>query len=210
MVDPAQPPSPDEPPAPPAPPAPEEDPPLGPEGEKALGIWKERARVAEAEAKRARDLEAELATLRTAQMSEQERAVEAAKAEGRAEAATESLRERFTDRLAAIATPKVTDADLFSDPDVALRLLGLTTIPVTPTGGIDAEAISAAVDSLVETKPYLAASATPSAGSADQGTRPRPPAPADLDTQIREAEAAGKWDVAGQLKLQKLAAAPRP
>lgn len=193
-----------------APPPPVEDPPLGPAGEKALDAFKERARVAEAEVKRLAAVEAEYEKIRQASLSQQEQAIEAAKAAGRAEATAEGIRGRFTDRVAALAANKVADSTLFSNPDVALGLLGLDTIPVTPTGDIDAEAISAAVDSLVETKPYLAASATPPAGSADQGTRPKPPPPADLDTQIRDAEAKGEWGLAGQLKLHKLAASPRP
>lgn len=190
-------------------PSSEGDAPLGPEGEKALQIWKERARAAEREAQRVARLEAELAELRKAQMTDQERAVEEAREAARAEVLESVRGDRFLDKLAAISAGKVADAELFADPTVALRLLGFDSIPVTEDGGIDGEAISSALASLIERKPYLAASATHKPGPIDQGARTSVP-PASLDDQIREAEKAGDWALAGQLKLQKLAALPQP
>lgn len=223
MPDPEVPPAPVEPPPPPPPPPPPEDKPLGPEGEKALDAFKERARTAEAEVKRLKALEGQLAQIQADQMTEQEKALATARTEAANEARNEVLgtvnQRLFSAELkvaanAAIPTTdgkhlRLADPSLLTDPEVALRLLGLGEIPVTESGDIDTEAISTAVAALVAAKPYLAASATPAPGSADQGTRPGPSSK-DLNTQIREAEEAGNWELVGQLKLHKLAALPRP
>lgn len=185
----------------------QDDQPLGPEGEKALQIWKQRARAAEREAKRARELEAELAKLREAQMTEQERAIENARREAAEAARTEVLRsvnERlFVAELRAATAGKLTpeaQRDLLVDPMVATKLLGFDEIPVTDTGDIDSEAISQAVASFVEARPYLAPSAS-RPGGADQGARPNTPSQLtreDLKNmtpeQIVEAKAAGRLD----------------
>lgn len=206
------------------PPVDDPDKPLGPEGEKALNIWKQEARDAKAEVKRLQAIEAQHATLVAAQMTEQERALATARTEAADEARNEVLgtvnARLFAAELKVAASAAIPTADgkhirladpsLLTDPEVALRLLGLGEIPVTDSGDIDTEAISTAVAALVAAKPYLAASATPAPGSADQGTRTPPPGAKDLATQIRDAETAGDWGLAGQLKLQMLAATPRP
>lgn len=192
-----------------------EDRPLGEAGEKALAIWKERAKKAEAEAKRAAELEAELAKLREAQMTEQEKAIEQARREAADAAKSEVLAtvnaRLFTSELKAATAATLipsAQADLLADPAVALKLLGFDEFPVTESGDIDGEAISQAVSSYVEARPYLAADgATPP--SADQGPR-TPPQPKSLDEQIAEAEAAGDFQRATELKMYKLAALPRP
>lgn len=208
---------------PPADPPTVDDPPLGPEGEKALQAWKDRAKAAERDAKRAKQLEDEIAELRSAQMSDQEKAIEQARKEAadaaRVEERTGTNARLFKAELRAAAGTdikledgklvKLADPSLLADPEVALRLLGLDEIPVTDAGDIDTEAISTAVATLVATKPYLAASATPLPGSADQGAR-TPPTTRGIDDQIAEAEAKGDWATARRLKLTKLAADQRP
>lgn len=192
------------------------DKPLGPGGEKALQAWKERAKKAEADAKRAAELQAELDAIKAAQMTDQEKAIADARKEAEAAARAEvlgSVNSRlFTAELkAAMATALRPEAqkDLLVKPEVALALLGLDEYPVTETGDIDSEAISQAVTAYAAARPHLAASATQSPGSADLGARTTPP-PKDIATQIAEAEAAGDWTTAGALKLQQLAALPRP
>lgn len=148
---------------PPAPPGDDggDDPALGPKGEKALDAWKQRAKNAEADAKRAKDLEAELETLRTAQMSEQEKAIKEARDSARTETLSEVNERLFAAEARASGSGKLSDPDLLADPVVALRLLGLSEVPVTDTGDIDTEAISEAIDSLIESKPYLAGATPP-------------------------------------------------
>lgn len=209
------------PPPPPPPPAEATPPDLGDAGKQAIDRMKAERNAARAEAAAAK---AEVDALKAAQMTEQERAIATARAEAAAEAKAEVLgdvNERLFSAALQVAaatdipiadgkTVRIADPSLLADPEVARRLLGLSEIPVTDTGDIDTEAISAAVAALAAAKPYLTASATPTPGSADQGARTPPPPPKDIDSQIVEAEANGDWVAAGQLKLHKLAASPRP
>jgi len=192
---------------------PADDKPLGESGEKALQAWKERAKKAEADAKRAAELEARLAEIEAASMSEHEKAINAARKEAAESARSEVLDHVQTKLFAAevrAAAHKLSDPDLIADPEVAVRLLGFDSIPVTDGGDIDAEAISAAVDRFIEAKPHLSASATQRPASIDQGARTNTAATKTLNEQIQEAETAGDWKRAGELKLHKLAAIPRP
>jgi len=170
---PAEPATPEPAPAPPAPAA--DDKPLGSEGEKALQIWKDRAKAAETDAKRAKELEAELDQLRTSQMSEHEKALKEAAANARNETLSEVNQRLFAAELKAASVGKIADPELLADPEVAVRLLGLDGVPVTDSGDIDAEAISAAVDSFLESKPYLSGATPPGDG----------PAPLDLGQGAR-------------------------
>jgi hypothetical protein len=172
-------------------PAPEpeatDDKPLGPEGEKALEAFKQRAREAEKAAKRVPELEAELAKIREDAMSEQEKALEAARKEaleqGRTSALSEINERLFKAEVKAASAGKVIDTDLLSDPLVAQRILGFENYPTTDDGDIDGAAIASALDKLLEAKPHLAASATRKPGSADQGARPAgtPPKPTSIE-----------------------------
>ena len=75
---------------------------------------------------------------------------------------------------------------------------------VVEDGSIDEEAISAAIDTLIEAKPYLAAGVqAPTPGDPDAGSRKAAPQK-DLPTQIREAEAAGDYTLATRLKTSQL------
>lgn len=188
------------------------DKPLGEAGEKALQAWKDRAKKAEADAKRANDLEAELAEIKRSQMDDHEKAIDDARREAAEQARAEALGSvngrLFTAELKAATTGALLPAaaqDLLVDTTVALKLLGLDEIPVTATGDIDSEAISQAVATYVEARPHLAASATQTPGSVDQGARTTAPAKS-IDDEIAEAEAAGNWDLARRLKLHKYAA----
>lgn len=142
---------------------------LGDAGKKALDAERRRARDAE---KRAKDAEAQLAEVRSAQMSDHEKAIADARAEGAAEAAQKANARLFAAEARALAHGHLADPDLFTDPEVARRLLGFAdALPVDDGGEIDAEAISAAIDDLLEKRPSLKASATRPTGSADQGAR---------------------------------------
>lgn len=148
---------------------------LGDAGKKALEAERAARKAAEKEAKRVRGLEAELASLREQQMSEQEKAIEQARTsaaeEARNEALTEVNRRLFRAEVKAAAAGKVADPDLLNDPEVAMSLLGLDEVPVTDDGEVDAEAISAALDDLIERKPYLAVGERQPVPDADQGAR---------------------------------------
>lgn len=179
----------------------DDDKPLGPAGEKALAAWKKEAKDAKAALKEAqRQLERQ-------NMDEDERALDDAREEGRQEVLAEVNSRLFRSELrAAVNETNMTAKarqDLLADPDTAVRLLGLESIPVTSDGDIDSEAISQAVSSYLEDRPYLSGGARPQ-GGADQGAR-NGPRPKTLDEKIFAAESDGDWATARRLKLQKLA-----
>lgn len=129
---------------------------LGPAGEKALAEERAARKVAE---KAAKDAQAELDKVRKANMTEQEKAVADARAEGRKEAlatATERLlRAEIRAAGAKLADPGDAVAHLRDAGDLARFL--------SDDGEVDTKAISSAIDDLVKAKPYLAAQAKPGA-----------------------------------------------
>lgn len=165
------------------------DEPLGDGGKRALDAERKARTAAE---KQLKTMQAELDALREAQMSEAEKAVAAAKAEGAAEVLASVNRRLFSAEVRAATAGRLEDPDLLADPDVATRLLGLDEIPLTATGDVDSEAISHAIEQLLEAKPYLKASgAKPIAGSADQGTRTTPEQPDP--TRLTDPAAVIEW-----------------
>lgn len=136
------------------------------------------------ERKNRQALEAELEKLRTDALPDNEKLIKEAADAARAEALNEVNGRLFAATLRAETAGKLADPDLLADTEVAVRLLGLGEIPVTSTGDVDAEAISAAVASLLEAKPYLA-SATPAGPQKPQdlgqGARGTPPEHIELD-----------------------------
>ena len=137
---------------------------LRPEGVKALNEWKKRAKEAEKEAKRAKELEAQLAQFEEANKSEQDKLLEKARKEAaeqaRNEVMSEVQREKLETQVLKQALGKL------NDPDDAIKFLDLDELQDEAP-----EAISSAIEELVTSKPYLAASATRPTGSADQGVR---------------------------------------
>lgn len=137
----------------PTPPAAEADD-LGDAGKKALAAERKAAREAE---KRAKSLEAELEKLRLENASDSEKAIAAAKAEGRTEALTVSNSRILRAEVKAAA------AGVLQDPDDAVRLLDLDAFEVGEDGEVDTKAIAAEVAALAKAKPYLAVGAKPTA-----------------------------------------------
>lgn len=95
-------------------------------------------------------LETELEELRKKTMTEAEKAVAAAKEEGRKEATLEANRRIVASEVKAAAGGKL------SDPGDAAALLGDLDRFIVK-GEVDTKAIAAAIDELVKSKPYLAA-----------------------------------------------------
>lgn len=120
--------------------------------------------------------------------------------EAKAEARTETLRERALDKIEAKA------ARLFADPEDAVALLGRRVDDFIDDGKLDTDAIQEALDELLKKKPHLAAAAQGGkrfTGSADGGTRNGSTRPAQLTEQdlkrmapqaIVKARAAGQFD----------------
>lgn len=133
--------------------------------------WKNLSRQNEKNAKKA------LSDLEKAQqgsMSEVERAVAEAKSAAKAEAQAEILSERVSDKV------KIAAAGKFADTDDAIAMLGDLSEFIN-SGEIDEKAITKAIDSLLEKKPYLASSTPPAKpgqgkGSGEGGPRGGPPA----------------------------------
>lgn len=145
--------------------------------------WEKRAKDNKGAAEKLQKLEA-------ASMSETEKAVAAAKAEGAAEVQRAyGLRLAAAELKAAAAAQGVNLDDLGDLIDVS-RLLG-------EDGEVDPKAVKAAVARFAK----LAPKPGPSGG--DFGGAPQQQ-PASLDAQIRKAESEGDFVTARQLKTQKM------
>jgi hypothetical protein len=99
---------------------------------------------------------------------------------------------------------KAAAAGKLADPADAYKFLDLSKFDITDTGDIDAEEIADAIDTLIKTKPYLAAAtANKWQGSADGGARNGPAGPQQLtrdDLKGMTPEAVMAAKKAGQLK----------
>lgn len=140
---------------------------LGDPGKKAIDAMKAERNAARQEA---RDLKAQMAALQAQIDSKdkppEEQALEAARREAREEVMKEANEKLIKAEIRAAAAGKL------ADPTDALRLLDLGSFEVAGDGTIDTEAISDAIDNLIEKKPYLAQPQRQrSGGSADGGAR---------------------------------------
>jgi hypothetical protein len=133
------------PPAPPAPPAPA--PPAGHGGDD--DITRLRATL-DQERQARKDAEVKLATAQQAAMTDQEKAVAAARAEGKAEA------EGAASRRLAAAEFRVAASGRLANPDGALAALDLSKL-VGKDGEPDRKAIAALVDQLAPPQPQQTA-----------------------------------------------------
>lgn len=168
-----------DPPDPPGGDPPTGDPPPEPAGD---DLGKLKATLA-AERRARAAAEREATKLRDEHATDAEKAVAAAREEGRREALGQVAGRMVEAEVRAAAAGKL------ADPADAIRLLDLTGF-VDDAGEIDAKAIVAAVDELVTAKPYLAANAaksngTAAASAAPQGTRPGPALEGDGDAFLR-------------------------
>ena len=137
---------------------------LGENGVKALKAEREARRTAE---KQIVEMTAQLEAIRLEQMTEQEKALAIARAEG-AEAATASTSASYEKRLLE-ATIKAQAAGRFRDPADALRLLDLSDLPRGADGIVAEDAIGSALDSILTEKPYLGLETSPVWPGADGG-----------------------------------------
>lgn len=129
-------------------------------------------------AKENQSAQAELEELRQRSMSDQEKAVAAAKAEGRQEALTMA-----NERLVR-AEVKAAAAGRFANPNLAPSLIPDLDRFISPDGDVDTAGITKAIDLLLQAEPYLG-SAARNVGSADGGARPAPSNDGDMNALIR-------------------------
>lgn len=183
------PPNPDQPADPPAPDPnddpPDDDPGLGDAGKRALRA--ERRAKAEAE-KRAKEAEAELQRLRDEQKSDAQKAIDEAREQARQEA-LEEARRSLAPKLAAAKAESLASSRT-SDPALAVAALGDLTQFVGDDGQVDTDAMSDALDDVIEKHPALAIdAATTSKRAPDlgQGRRPGSPKMSAKDKGLEEA-----------------------
>ena len=159
---------------------------LGDAGKKALDAMKAKWKAAEAEAKQVRD---EIAALK-------------AQAEGReAEHAASLEAQRVKDEALAGANLKIVKANLraaaagkLADPTDALTFIDPSTFEVDDDGNTDDAALSAAIDDLLQNKPYLAAQGKRFQGDVDGGAR-KESAPAQLtEADVKRLAAEGRHE----------------
>lgn len=185
-VDPADPPT--DPPADPTPTDPPAPADLGDAGKKALEAERTARKAAE---KAARDAQDALTKLQQAQMSDQERAVAEARAEGEKAASAKYEKELLRARLVAAGAGKV--------KDTVLRRIDLDSLERDAEGNVTDEEIANAIADLVDTP---AGGATPlKPGGADGGARGRS-APGQLtrkDLETMSTEEIVKADRDGRL-----------
>jgi hypothetical protein len=149
-----------------APPDPASDTPpaddLGDAGKKAIDAMKAKWK---AERDRANGLDARVKEL-TKPPADAPPDLDALRAEAKAEAFQETLKERALDKLETRA------AKLFADPEDARALLAGRVDEFLDDGKVDTAAITEALNDLLARKPHLAATAPPRfAGSGDGGAR---------------------------------------
>jgi len=182
----------------PPPPATGGDEPLGPAGVKALEAMKERERATRAQL-RERDAEVERMQADLAKAQGREAEHEALKAEREKQAALIEARNRGL----LEARVEVAAKGVLQDPDLALKLIDLSTIGVGDDGTVDRAAVEAAVADLVKNRPYLGVQ-DPGVFRGGADTGPRKEDVKSLDQQIADARANGDWRTAIRLENQKL------
>lgn len=136
---------------------------LGDAGKKALDAMKAARNEAKAEAKRIAD---EFAAFKAqAEGTQAEFA-----AQQKAHQAEADALAKANDRLLK-AEVRAQAAGKMNDPKDALSFLDLSTIEVSDDGEVDGDAVAAAIDDLIRSKPYLAAQGKRFEGDADGGAR---------------------------------------
>jgi len=127
--------------------------------------WKSLARANEKRAKENATAATELAKLRESAMSDQERAVEAARREGET-AATSRLRERII-----TAEVKAKAATAAADPELVAMLVDRTSLVWQDDDTLDVASLEKAIAKVLKDRPVLAKSETPGAPKVPHGAR---------------------------------------
>ena len=151
---------------------------LGDAGKQALQTERAARSAAEREARTAK---AELARLQERTKSDEEKALDAARKEGREEANKTANARILRAEVTAVAGGKL------ADPSDAPRYLDLSEFEVADDGSVDRKGIDAAIAQLLKEKPYLAAK--PARPTGDAGGGPQGSGDGegpDMDSWIRE------------------------
>ncbi len=133
--------------------------------------WKALARKHEVDAKAGKAAASRLAEIEAANATDLEKAVKAARDEGRAEVQTAANARLISAEARAVA------AELkFKNPALAIRSADLTAVTVNDDGEVDAAAVKSALEALAESDPYLVGEDSPKPPPSFGGG-PRPAAP---------------------------------
>lgn len=175
---------------------------LGDPGKRALDTMKQQLREAQ---KANKETKAELDRIRReAEMRDrpaEEQALEAARAEARAEAMVAANARILRSELRAAATGKL------ADPSDAALFIDVSAFDVSDDGSVDSDALTDAVDALIVSKPHLAVvKPTRFEGAADQGAKRAAGKPRQVtEEEVKTAYAAknyeqiADWRKTGQL-----------
>ena len=166
---------------------------LGDPGKKALDAMKAKWKAAEDRAKAAEAAAAE--ALAKAEGKEKEYAAEQERRKVEMEALSKVNQRILKAEIKAAAK------GILADPTDALTFIDLSPFEVGDDGEVDAQAITAAIDNLIKSKPYLAAQGERRfQGGADGG--PRKETGPSLEDQIAAAQKVGNYALAIALKRQ--------
>lgn len=178
---------------------------LGDPGKQALGRMKAERAAAKAEAREARtELEQLRAELALRDKPAEEQAIEAARAEARAEATRSADLRVIKANLRAAATGKLADpTDILAYPGI----VDPDSFEVDADGNVDSDALADAISTLLEKKPHLAAQQGRFQGGGDGGAKaPAKPAEDELEEAIQAATAARNFALVATLRTQQKAA----
>jgi hypothetical protein len=136
-------------------------------------LARERAKFSDYDTLKARAAKAD--ELEAANATETEKAIAKATKDA-TDAVTKVERDKANQRIVR-AEIKALAGTKLQDPNDAVRLLDLTSFTVDDDGNVDEDAVKAAIDELLKTKPYLAADGggkgsgkMPNLGQGDRGT----------------------------------------
>lgn len=129
-----------------------------------------------------------LEEIEASQQSEMEKAVDAARKE--ADKAARSDRDDYWRTRIVRSEVRALAGGKLNDPADAVNLLDLSSFELDDDGRLDEKKVAAAIDKLLEDKPYLAANGTQRRTNFDAG--PRTPAPGGEDMNALLRRAAGR------------------
>jgi hypothetical protein len=177
---------------------------LGDAGKQALDRMKAERAAARAEAREAKaELDRMRAELALRDKPAEEQAIEAARAEARAEATRSANLRVVKANLRAAATGKLADpTDILAYPNI----VDPDSFEVDDDGNVDSDSLADAVTELLAKKPHLAAQQGRFQGGGDGGAKaPAKPASDELEEAIKAATAARNFALVATLKQQKAA-----
>ena len=154
----------------------EAEPDLGDAGKRALESERSARRAAE---KAAKAVQAELETLRSATMSDAERAVNEARLETQKETASYYVNLLVKAEARAVATGRL------ADPEDVLRYIDIDELKVDDDGNVDKKVLNKKIDELLKNKPYLSSQRV--VNDVDSGARGKTATGNDMNSFIRKA-----------------------